>query len=81
MNASYQNYLNEYHPHNIIEVELERYFDGKYRRIWIRSGHNAILIILFPNSYENYRIISQSNFGKITFESIKNFIEKKLIVK
>ena len=56
--------------------ELEASFADTYRRIWIYTTRlGTIQLILFPVSiHQDYRIITEKNFGDITIEKLSDLI-------
>lgn len=59
-----------------LERELETCFIDRYRRIWVTYTRlGTVQLVLFPiEPYRTYNIISQKNFGEITFEKLKDLI-------
>lgn len=59
-----------------LERELETYFADRYRRIWVQTTRlGSVCLTLFPvGIHQNYRIVTESNFGEITFEKIRDLI-------
>ena len=59
-----------------IERDLETYFTDRYRRIWVQTTRlGSICLTLFPvDTHQNYRIITEKNFGEITFEKVRDLI-------
>jgi hypothetical protein len=56
--------------------ELEVLFADTYRRIWIYTTRlGTVQLVLFPVSiHQNYRIVTEKNFGEITIEKLKDLI-------
>lgn len=59
-----------------MERELETLFIERYRRIWISASRLGTLqLILFPiGIHQDYRILTEKNFGEITIEKIRDLI-------
>lgn len=59
-----------------MERELETQFNSSYRRIWIQATRlGTIQLTLFPvGIHQDYRFITEKNFGEITIERIRDLI-------